>query len=111
MSLTQGELVLISYPFSDFELSKVRPAIVISNNNFNEISSDCLLVPLTTNLKDEAFTMLINQQDLNNGKLIRSSKIKVGKIFAMNQESILLKLGKVKTDFFNKLKTEIIKIF
>ena len=48
MIANQKEIVLLPYPFSDLEGSKVRPAIVVSNDFFNKKSADCIAVPLTT---------------------------------------------------------------
>ena len=39
MHINQKELVLLPYPFSDLEGTKVRPAIVVSNNSFNKKSN------------------------------------------------------------------------
>ncbi|MEK6919261.1 MAG: type II toxin-antitoxin system PemK/MazF family toxin [Nanoarchaeota archaeon] len=111
MIVKQRDLVLVSYPFSDVELSKVRPAIVISNDDFNRDCPDCLLVPLTSVLKNAYCTLEIHQEDLESGKLLKPSKVRAGKFFTMNQQSIMMNIGKVKQEFFTKLKKEVIKVF
>jgi len=41
MEIQQKELVLLPYPFSNMEGTKVRPALIVSNNLFNKKSDDC----------------------------------------------------------------------
>ena len=37
MIFQQRELILLPYPFSDQAGSKIRPAIIVSNDNFNTL--------------------------------------------------------------------------
>ncbi|MDG7043262.1 MAG: type II toxin-antitoxin system PemK/MazF family toxin, partial [Nitrososphaerota archaeon] len=45
--LSQRDIVLLSFPFSDLKSSKVRPAIVMSNDGYNRSSEDFIAVPIT----------------------------------------------------------------
>ena len=65
MQINQKELVLLPYPFSDLERTKVRPALVVSNNSFNKKSEDCVMVPLTSVLKEEPYSVIIQQENLS----------------------------------------------
>ena len=69
MKFEQGEIILISYPFSNLENKKIRPAIVVSNNYLNQNSYDCILIPVTSVIKDESYSILIEQKDLFSKKL------------------------------------------
>ena len=106
MNLNQGDLVLLSYPFSNLEGKKVRPALIISNNIFNKKSDDCILVPLTSVIKNEFYSILINQDDLADGKLMKISRIRVDKIFSAEKRLIRMKIGKINKDTFEKVKRE-----
>ena len=55
MIFQQRELVLLPYPFTNQEGSKVRPAVIVSNDFFNKKCEDCVMVPLTTIIKQEPF--------------------------------------------------------
>ena len=83
MKVCQKEIILIPYPFSNLEEKKVRPALVISNNLFNKKSKDCLLVPLTSVIKKEPYSIIIKQENLTVGNLIKVSRIKADKIFSI----------------------------
>lgn len=111
MNLKQKEIVLLPYPFTNLEGTKVRPAIVISNNSFNRKSDDCIMVPLTTVIKDEPYSILINQEDLSNGKLIRPSRIRMDKIFTVEKRLVIMRIGILNDKTFSKIKGEISKIF
>ena len=110
MNISQREIVLLPYPFSNLEGTKVRPAVVISNNNFNKMSDDCVMVPLTTVIKNEPYSILVDQENLTSGKLLRSSRIRVDKVFAVEKKLVIMKIGIIDKETFGKIKFEFIKI-
>jgi len=111
MNVQQKEIVLLPYPFSDLEGTKVRPALIVSNNSFNKKSDDCIMVPLTTVIKDEPYSILINQEDLSSGKLLKPSRIRVDKIFTVEKNLIVMKIGAINDRTFEKIKDKISKLF
>ena len=111
MRVNQKEIVLLPYPFSDLEGTKVRPALVVSNNFFNKKSEDCVMIPLTSVIKDEPYSVVINQKDLSAGKLLKPSRIRIDKIFTVEKSLISMKIGIIKEDVLKKIKIEIQKIF
>jgi mRNA interferase MazF len=104
MIINQGDLILLSYPFSNLEEKKLRPALIISNNLFNKTSSDCIMVPLTSVIKNESHSIIINSRDLEEGKLLKISRIKADKIFSIEKSLIKMKIGKVNKNTFEKVK-------
>ena len=111
MQVSQKEIVLLPYPFSNLERTKVRPALVISNNHFNKKSDDCIMIPLTTIIKDEPYSVIIEQCNMSFGKLLKSSRIRADKIFCIEKSLIRMKIGKLNDNSFEKIKEEIFKIF
>lgn len=110
MKISQKEIVLIPYPFSNLEEKKIRPALIISNNFFNNKSKDCLLAPLTSVIKDEPYSILIEQKDLSSGKLIRQSRIRLDKLFVIEKDKIVFKIGILNEKTFDKVKDEFYKL-
>ena len=108
--IEQGEIILLSYPFSNLKERKIRPAIVISNNNFNKKGDDVILVPLTSVLKEEPYSFIIEQKDLFVGKLIKPSRIRMDKIFCVDKSLILKKIGKIKEEVIKEIKKEVINL-
>ena len=111
MIFQQKELVLLPYPFSDQGGTKVRPAIIISNDTFNKRCEDCIMVPLTTVIKNEPFSLLINQDSLESGKLLKQSRIRIDKIFTIKKNLVMMKIGKINNDLLIRIKSEIGKVF
>ncbi len=85
--------------------------MVVSNDFFNKKSGDCVLVPLTTIIKDEPYSFVINQENLSSGKLLKQSRVRADKIFCVAKNLIIMKIGIINDKTFEKIKLEIIKIF
>lgn len=111
MEVAQKEIVLLPYPFSNFEGMKVRPAIIVSNDLLNKKSDDCIMIPLTTIIKNEPYSIIIDQNNLVSGKLPKQSRARTDKIFAVHKELIIMKIGLINDPTFEKIKAEIIKMF
>jgi len=111
MNVNQKELILLPYPFSNLEEKKIRPALVVSNNSFNNKSADCLAVPLTSVIKEVSYSVLINQNDLKVGKLLKPSRVRADKIFAVEKDLIVMKIGLLEDKTFEKIKKEIFGMF
>jgi len=110
MNLNQRDIILLPYPFTDLEGSKVRPAIVISNNNFNRRSEDVIAIPVTTILKDEPYSVLIGQENLSSGKLLKPSRIRFDKIFTVEKKLAVMKIGVINENTFRQAKSKIFEI-
>ena len=111
MQINQKEVVLLPYPFSNFEGMKVRPALVVSNESFNKKSADCIMVPLTTVIKDEPYSIIIDNADMDSGELVKQSRIRADKIFSVEKNLVTMKIGIIKDKTFDKVKAEIFRMF
>ena len=49
----RGDIVLVSFPFTDLSSSKRRPALVISPDSFNEQGQDVVLIAITSQEPDD----------------------------------------------------------
>ncbi len=111
MQTNQKEIVLLSYPFSNLEGNRVRPALIVSNNSLNKKSKDCIMVPLTTVIKNEPYSIIIKQENLSSGKLLKKSRIRTDKIFSVEKNLIMMKIGILNNNTFEKVKKEIFNMF
>jgi hypothetical protein len=71
----RGDIVLVSFPFTDLSSSKRRPALVISPDRFNDRLQDLVLVALTSRLTDPEL-MVIDPPECIDGILPKRSAIK-----------------------------------
>ncbi len=110
MNLNQRDIILLPYPFTDLEGSKVRPALVISNNSFNRKSEDIIAIPLTTVIKDEPYSILVGQESLSSGKLLKPSRIRFDKIFTVEKKLAIMKIGAVNEKTFGEIKSKILEL-
>jgi len=110
MHLKQKDIVLLPYPYSNLKEEKVRPALVLSNESFNKQSHDCIVVPLTSIIKDDPCSVLISQSDMSEGTLIRPSRIRPDKIFNVEKKLVRMRVGSLKQAVFDKVRQEVVKI-
>jgi mRNA interferase MazF len=78
--ISQRDIVLILFPFSDLKSSKVRPALVLSNNKYNKKFEDFIAIPLTTNVKLREYSILITNKNLEKGRLVVDSNVKIDRV-------------------------------
>ena len=106
--IEQRDLLLVPFPFSDQSGRKVRPVIVISNNDFNKDSDDIIVVGVTSNILKDKYTISLTNNNLDEGKLFTKCSIKIENLLKLDKELIIKKIGKVNKE---TLKNIIDKIF
>jgi len=108
--IKQRDLILVPFPFSDQSRRKVRPVIIISNDNFNDNSEDILVVGVTSNISRDNFSIELKNDDLEEGKLITKCHVKIDNILKLDKELIMKKIGRINKRIFNEIIDNIIKI-
>ncbi len=103
----QGDILLIPVPFSDLASQKKRPVLVLSNFQYNKKADDIVVAAITSNLEDKGYTLLISNNDLDEGELKVNSCIRADKIYTLSQHIVLKKFGSVKNYVFSKVKEKI----
>ena len=101
--IEQRDLILVPFPFSDQSGRKVRPVIVISNNEFNESSNDIIIVGATSNISKDRYTAKLGNGDLEDGKLFTPCGIKVENILRLEKGLIIKKIGKISKFKLNEI--------
>jgi mRNA interferase MazF len=108
--ISQRDIILLSFPFSDLKSSKVRPAVVLSNSKYNRKFEDIVAVPLTTKMKSRDYSLLITNNDLERGNLIIDSTIKVDRIFSVSKKLVKMNIGRINKDTFDRIKRIVMEI-
>jgi mRNA interferase MazF len=95
INFEQGEILLISFPFSDLTTAKQRPVLVLSKKNHNDSSNDFICCGMTSNLENKSYSILLDRSDIQQGSIPKTSRIKFNKIFTLEKSLVIKKLGKV----------------
>lgn len=106
--IEQKDLLLVPFPFSDQSGRKVRPVIVISNNEFNKYSDDVIVVGVTSNILRDKYTVNLTNNNLEEGKLFTNCFIKTENLLKLDKELIIKKIGRINKE---TLKNIIDKLF
>lgn len=94
---TQRDIILIPFPYSDLTGSKLRPALIISNEKINH-SEDRICCLITSNSPQDGISINSYEQ----GSLPFKSWIKPRCIFTIHEKIIKKKLCKVTASIFDK---------
>ncbi len=89
MAYRQRDIVLIPIPFSDLKARKKRPVVVVSNDFYNNKTEDIVVVAITSNIQTKEYSILITQDDMEQGALPRDSMIRVDKIHNLSQSIVM----------------------
>jgi mRNA interferase MazF len=95
MTPNQGDIVLITVPFTDLSSQKRRPVIVVSNDAYNQTSLDIVVVAMTSNPASVPNSFTISSADLIQGSLNRPGTVRADKIYTLAKSLVVRKFGKV----------------
>ena len=109
----QGDIIAVHYPLTDKPAkTKLRPAIIVSNETSNQLDNDILVCPITTKIHDSKFSYPLDNNDLTQtllpGSEVRCNKIMtirvwekqiIGKISEANPQTLANILQLVKNVF------------
>ena len=108
--MEQRDLFLVPFPFSDQKGKKIRPVIIISNNEFNKSSEDILVVGVTSNISKDKYSITITNDDLEEGRLFEKCCAKSENILKIDKEIAIKKIGKIKKEKFDFIVNKILEI-
>jgi mRNA interferase MazF len=91
----QGDILLVPIPFTDLASQKRRPVIVISNNSYNQKTTDIIVVAMTSNPAETDYGFTITSPDLEKGALNHPGKVRVDKIYTLSQAIVVKTFGRV----------------
>ena len=96
--MKRGDVVLITFPFSDLQGIKVRPALIISSNKYNKKSQDALFMLISSNIKNPRpidIVIKYNHPDFKMTGLKKDSLVKCDKIVSLLKETAKRHLGHI----------------
>jgi mRNA interferase MazF len=108
MTFSQGDIVIVEYPFTSNLSSKVRPAIVISNNLVNS-TQDVILAQITSKPRIDNFSFKLEISFLSIPlKNNLESQVRCHKLFVMEKSKIMQVVSNLNKDQREKLLQKIV---
>ncbi|MBI5749762.1 MAG: type II toxin-antitoxin system PemK/MazF family toxin [Nitrospinae bacterium] len=89
----KGDVVLVPFPFSNQTAAKKRPAVIISSDAYNNISSDIVIMAITSQTEKTIGIGECLIRDWQNAGLLKPSAVKPA-ISTIERTLVLKKLGK-----------------
>lgn len=108
--MKQQNLVWVKLPFSDFGESKIRPAVVVSNNDYNGQSKDVIVCAVTSKLEPRPYSISLSQENLSEGRLPLKSLIRADKILQIEKSLIEATFATINNETFDRLVNEAVKL-
>ena len=96
MPYRQGDIVLVSFPFTDLTSTKRRPALVLSPDSFNAAAEDLVLAAVTSHSTDDPNAVRLWRGDFAAGGLPKPSMVTT-KLFTMHSSLIVKRIGTLRT--------------
>lgn len=98
MKTTRGEVVLVDYPYCDGTGSKLRPALVVQNDDLNLRITDTILVAISRSQHRASATQLLVEIGTAEGAfsgLRQDSMVQCENLLTIDQSQIIARLGQL----------------
>lgn len=103
----KGDILIVPFPFSDLSGIEQRPVLVISSNEYNAECDDVVTCGITSNLKDFKYSVVIENNNLENGKIPAKSRVKADKMFTIEKSIIRKKIAKIDTEMLKNVESKL----
>lgn len=102
-----GDVVVVTFLFSDLSSARKRPALVLSNLE----GDDIVICEITSVMRNDAYVVLLENKDLESGKLKTNSIIRPNRILTIHKNKINYKFGKINDSKLQEVLEKIKMIF
>lgn len=87
----KGDVVIISFPYSNLRQYKKRPALVLASLK----GEDIILCQITSQFKNSQYAVSLEKRNFSDGSLPVDSNIHCSLIFTMSKNMIIKKVGTI----------------
>ena len=102
----KGDVVVVPFPFSDLSFSKRRAALVVSILE----GDDLILSQITSKAIRDNYAVPLTNNDLIEGELKVESNIRPNRLFTVDKNIILYKIGKLNREKIASTINKIVEI-
>jgi len=97
--ISVGNIVFVSFPFSDLSRAKLRPALVLAYAQ----REDWILCQITSKFYNDINSIRIDENDYIQGSLEIVSYVRLGKLFTANVQLIKKNVATIKLETHQKV--------
>ncbi|MFY9180632.1 MAG: type II toxin-antitoxin system PemK/MazF family toxin [Venatoribacter sp.] len=105
-TISVGDVVFVSFPFSDLSASKKRPALVLAVLDKN----DLILCQITSKAYADKNAVEITKNDFPHGELLKTSYVRPSKFFTANTTIVFSNVAQLKETTHQSIVLKIIKL-
>lgn len=98
--MRQGKIILVPFPFSDLSASKIRPALILSNNTLP--GKEIVIIGISSK-KHFSTDIEINNENLSYGELPKTSFVRSGKLVSIDKSIIISTIGKINENIMKQI--------
>lgn len=103
----KGDIVVLNFPFTDLSQFRKRPVLVVADLQ----GEDIILCQITGEKREDIYSIILQNSDLEKGNLKKESRIRPNKLFTGEKSTILYKIGNLKQLKIKEVENKIINIF
>lgn len=108
MIYNQFDVVLVPFPFTDKNVSKKRPALILNNKNY-QIKTNHLILSMITSAKNSHWDNDFEIKEIETTGLKTSCVVRY-KIFSLDERIILKKIGSISINEQAQIKEDLLKM-
>ena len=97
--LKPSDIVQIPFPFSDISHHKCRPALLLTAP---DVFGDFLAAAVTSQPGHDG-AISLQDDDIAKGRSPKASWVRATRLFSLNQGTVILKLGNLKPEAFERI--------
>jgi mRNA interferase MazF len=105
MNVVQGDIIWVVFPFTDLSSSKLRPALVLSNNEVNK-TGDIICMQVTSNLRNDNFSYPLQTQNFKGPPLLKQGELRLHKVFIIHRSLIRSVITAIQDDSLVDIKLQ-----
>ena len=87
-----GDIIVVSFPFTDLSSIRKRPALVLANLE----GDDIVICEITSAMRKDSYVVQLENKDLESGRLKTNSVIRPNRILTIHKDKINYKFDKIK---------------
>ena len=80
--------MIIPVSFTNLKQQKQRPVLIISNDSYNEVMEDIVVLAITSKIRDLLHSIVIDSKDLTEGELKKTSEIRADKVYTLSKNIV-----------------------